>query len=83
MRFTHDSEIAARKAATAKLTTFQRGEAVLDLKTHGQPTVYAEARLNLTGVRSGVDGEWLITRVVHDFGNGGFTTAISAEAVAG
>ncbi|MFB9149512.1 phage late control D family protein [Roseovarius ramblicola] len=69
----------ARAAADAEFRRSQRAGSQLSVRLPGDPDIVAEARLRLTGFRDGVDGEWLITRAVHDLGNGGYRCSVTAE----
>ncbi|RAZ83741.1 late control protein [Cereibacter johrii] len=39
----------------------------------------AEGRVALAWFRQGVDGVWLIARVVHSLGSGGWSSTVEAE----
>lgn len=75
-----DAQTAGR-AATSELNRLTRAGRRLSLTLPGHPDAVAEARLEATGFRSYVDGEWLITQVVHSLDSGGFSTAITAETL--
>lgn len=76
-RFASESEAAA--AAEARRAAFARGEGTLRIKCPGDPDLMAEAELTVTGIRSGVDGAWRMTRVVHRIDAGGYSCDIEAE----
>ena len=70
----------ARYAAQARLDALNRGAVVLSLSLRpGAPAVSAEAPLTLSGFRDGVDGRWIVTRVIHELSGGGLTTEVEAE----
>lgn len=69
----------ATDKALAKLASLQRGTATLSLSLIGNPNLRAEGRITLGGVRSPVNGEWVMTRVEHSFGSSGFITTVEAE----
>lgn len=73
---------AADSAARAKLAAFARGSATLRLSCPGDTRVAAEGRVTIEGIRSGVDGEWTVTRAAHRIDRGGYACDIEAEAVA-
>ena len=73
---------AADSAARAKLAAFARGSATLRLTCPGDARLAAEGRIIVTGIRSGVDGEWTVTRVAHRIDRGGYACDIEAEAAA-
>ena len=79
LRHTYPDSDQATRAARAKLEALQRGTGTLSLTLIGNSELMAEAKLNLQGIRNGVDGEWLIQRVEHQFDNQGFITRIEAE----
>lgn len=70
----------ARHAAQARLNALTRGSTSLSLSMRpGMPTVNTETPLTLSGFRSGVDGLWIVTSVVHELSGGGLTTDVEAE----
>lgn len=79
LRHTYDSPELLIAAADAKLHQLERGTGSLSLTTPGDPRLAAEGKLNLVGVRAGVDGEWNITRVEHSLDNSGYVCRVSAE----
>ena len=83
LRHVRPTRERARQAAHAKLKSLTRGKAQLSLTLPGNPTIAAEARIRLSGIRSGVDGLWSITTVTHTLDNGGFKTQIKAETPSG
>lgn len=70
---------AATKAAKAKLNALTRGVATVRLTCVGNPLLAAEGKIVLSGFRPGVDGTWLMTRVTHKLGSGGYTCDIDGE----
>lgn len=75
----YPDQAAAESAAKARLESFTRGLATLRLTCPGDPLIVAESRLTLSGLRSGVDGPWSVTRVVHRLDGGGYVCDIEAE----
>lgn len=73
------SEAEAQEAAQAKSDALKRGEGSLALTLVGDPWIRAEAPLIVSGIRSGVDGDWSISRVPHTIKGNGFTTQIDAD----
>lgn len=70
----------ALAAARADLQRRSRGKKTLAMTVTGSPTYAAEAPLTAAGFRAGVDGEWLITRVLHRIDPAsGYTCDIEAE----
>jgi phage protein D len=73
---------AADSAARAKLAAFARGVATLRLTCPGDTRLAAEGRIAVGGIRSGVDGDWTVTRVAHRIDRGGYVCDIEAETTA-
>lgn len=73
------SEAAARAAAEAEARRGQRGARTLSVEMPGRAELMAEGKLSLAGFKVGVDGEWLVSRVVHQMGAGGWRAMIEAE----
>ncbi len=70
---------SARRAAEARLAALTRGAGTLRLTCPGDPRLVAEARLTVSGVRSGVDGAWSATAVEHVLDAGGYRCEVEAE----
>ncbi len=79
MRDCFPEKNAAEKAAAAKLAALQRGNATIRLSCLGNPALFAEGKIKLSGVRPGINGEWIITGVTHSLGSGGYTCEIEGE----
>lgn len=76
----YPTEAMALAAARAELERRSRGEQTLALSVVGSPAIAAEAQLTVAGFRPGVDGDWLISRVVHRLdAPGGYKCDIEAE----
>lgn len=76
----YPTEEMALAAARSDLQRRGRGKQTLALTVIGSPTIAAEAPLTAVGFRPGVDGEWLITRVLHRIDPAsGYTCDIEAE----
>ncbi|WP_065329452.1 contractile injection system protein, VgrG/Pvc8 family [Tritonibacter mobilis] len=72
---------SAQRSADAELKRLGRAGRTLSLTMPGNPDAVAEARLQASGFRSYIDGEWLISRAVHSLDSGGYRTAITAEQI--
>lgn len=70
---------AAEAYAKACLARLQRREGALSLTMPGLPILKSLARLNLKGFRSGVDGEWVISRVEHTISKRGYRCTVKGE----
>jgi phage protein D len=72
---------AADRAAASELARRSRAGRSLSLQMPGDPDLVAESRLRLTGFRSYVDGEWLVTSVQHSLDSGGYRCSVTAETM--
>ncbi len=73
------AEDVARRAAHARLAELRRGALTLDLDIAvARPEIFAETPLDVSGLRDGVDGRWIASRVEHRLSPSGFTTRIEA-----
>lgn len=79
LRHTYSDEAEAKQAAVAELERRQRSGQTLDLTLPGRTDVLAEGRVNLRGFRPGVNGEWLLTSVVHEITGSGYMCRVKAE----
>ncbi len=79
LRHTYPSEESATLAAKGRYKKFTRGTSKLSLTlASGRTDIVAESPLEVSGVRSGVNGAWSVTRVTHTLG-ANLTTAVEAE----
>ena len=72
------NEQEAKQAANAKLAEVQQGERALQIELPGDPNLIAESKINLSGIKSGIDGEWIIEQVIHTFSVSGYHSQVSA-----
>lgn len=80
LRQWYQDEKTAREAAQAELERRERGEHKLAITMPGDPGLMAESPLIAAGFRPGVDGAWLVTRVVHNVTkSGGYVCDVEAE----
>lgn len=80
LRNNYPTEEMALAAARAELQRRERGQQTLALSVVGRPSIAAEAKLTVAGIRPDVDGEWLITRVTHKIdAASGYTCDVEAE----
>jgi phage protein D len=75
----HPDQASALAAAKAELVKDARKQNKLSLSLPGDPAFGAEALLTLSGFRAGVDRTWLVDRVTHRLGEGGYTCTIDAS----
>lgn len=75
------SETAARQAATAERARLKRSPASLDVGLAlGRADASPEMHVTALGYKADIDArEWIITEVVHDLGQNGFTTSLKME----
>lgn len=81
LKETFASEADALAEARAEWGRIQRGKATLSYTlAHGRPGIYPEQTASLRGFKRELDETpWLIVKVVHSLGDGGFSTAIDME----
>ncbi len=80
LRHDYPDADAAKAAARAEFEALNQGLATASLTlSPGNPMLSAEGRLTLKGFRSGVDREWIATRVDHELSDSGYTTRVEAE----
>lgn len=74
-------EAVARQAAEAELKRLRRESSTLSLElSHGNPTLMAEMRLNVSGFIDRInESDWIITDVSHSLsGSGGLSSSLNA-----
>ena len=75
----YPTQAQALDAAKAELARRSRNKITVAVTLPGDPTIAAECKLVLTGFRTGIDGEWLITRADHRLdGNNGYSCDVEA-----
>lgn len=81
LRHTYATESTASRAARAEYRRLQRGLATFTITlAHGRPDLYPETPCTVSGWKPAIDGtEWLIARVTHRIGDGGYTTGLELE----
>ena len=80
LRNPYPTAAEASRAAAARLKELTRGLATLRLTVQpGDPLIAAESRLQLTGFRSGIDGDWIVTGATHQLDTVGYRTRVDAE----
>lgn len=79
VRHPFKSERDAIAAAEAKLRQLQRGRTSLSVTLVGRPVLCAEMPLELTGLREGTGGRWIVTRALHTFDASGLRTQLEAQ----
>ena len=80
LRHTYPDAEQAKSAAQARLARLARGRSTVSVTlASGDPKLRAQSRVTLIGFRSGVDEEWIATKVVHKLNNSGYSTSVDAE----
>ena len=77
LRHTHADRDAARAAAAARLAALRRGTLTLTADGPGRPDLWAERLITLAGVRTGVDGTYVIETATHSLDQAGYRTAVA------
>ncbi|SIO25590.1 contractile injection system protein, VgrG/Pvc8 family [Halodesulfovibrio marinisediminis] len=70
---------AALLAAKKRLKMYERGKWTLSLTLPFNPDLVAESRVVLEQFRTGLDGEWSITKATHTMSSSGAVTSIEGE----
>ena len=78
-RHLYPDKTAAEQAAKARVAAFNRGSASLSLEMVGRTDLFVERMLNARGFKDGLDGEYLIESVSHNFSSGGWTTSVQCN----
>lgn len=79
LRHTYPDASGAKAAAEAKLTDLAHGVLTIRLGLPGDTRLMAEGAVLLSGIRSGIDGEWRIKRVTHSLSSSGYSCEIEGE----
>ena len=75
----HPDADAAQSAARAKLEALKRGQVTGNLTLTGRPSITAETKLHIKGIKERIDGDWVVTRAEHELGSQGLITRLSIE----
>ncbi|MCP9269353.1 phage late control D family protein [Xenorhabdus sp. XENO-1] len=81
MRQTFKTEQTARRAASAKWATLQRGAAEFSITlARGRADLYPDLTASVVGFKTAIDNhQWTISRVVHNLSENGFITQLELE----
>lgn len=80
LKGTYPTEAAARAAAEAEARRGKAAARTLTISLPGRADLMAGGKVSLSGVRAGIDGEWVTTRVTHQMGSGGWQSGLEATA---
>jgi phage protein D len=74
----HSVPSAARAGASAKgtLERNNRSTGTLTLDLAGRADIVAERKISLSGVKQGVDGQWVVDTITHDFSAHGWSSSL-------
>lgn len=79
---TYGTEDEAQAAADAEYKRSQRNEQRLELDVVGNPYLVAGGAINVSGFRSGINGQWLIDRVEHEITKrGGYSCGVQCKQI--
>lgn len=78
-RHSYNGEEEAKAGAEANLKKAARDVFSLDLNLPGNPDIAADSIIVLSGVRQGVDGEWVVKTAEHTISGEGYKTRVKGE----
>jgi phage protein D len=73
------TEAEAKRAAEAKARELTRGDGTATFEVEGDPAMGAEIPVQAQGIRAGVNGLWVPTRVEHRVDQRGYSTRAETE----
>lgn len=79
LQTTFSTQAEAQAAVEGEFNKLQRGVRSLNLTLHGDPELFAERPIRISGTHPLGDGEYVCKQVTHSLSNGGFTTNVSAS----
>lgn len=74
----YSTQELAISAATAKLRQLKRSTSSLNVTVPGNPALFTEAKISLSGFCEEIEGEWVINRTEHILDSKGYQTTIEA-----
>ncbi|WCR54453.1 MAG: hypothetical protein PG981_001475 [Wolbachia endosymbiont of Ctenocephalides orientis wCori] len=74
----YSTQESAISAASAKLRQLKRSTATLSVTMAGNPKLFSEAKINLSGFCQEIEGEWVISRAEHTLDSRGYQTTVEA-----
>lgn len=78
-RHIYPNESAAKQAAKARLSAFNRSTAAVRLEMAGRTDLFAERQINAKDFKPGLDGEYLVDSVEQVFTQSGWTTTVECN----
>jgi phage protein D len=79
LEFNQVSEAQARKVAEAKFREVSRKGKTLSFTVPGNQDLAVERAVVVSGIRAGIDGEWIIKSVEHSIDGSGFVSAVNCS----
>ena len=81
LRHVYASKTNAQRAARAEWRRIQRGVASFSITlARGRPEIFPDQPAIVSGFKPAIDNtDWILTKVTHTLGDGGFTTALELE----
>lgn len=81
LMYHYSDEASATAAATSEFEKSNRAERKLTINLPGDNRLIAESKVQLSGFRPWVDGEYLITKATHKLDSSGYKCSITCENV--
>jgi phage protein D len=79
LKMYYPTQEMALAAARSELDKRERGQETIAFSCVGDTSIQAEAKLTMKDFRPGIAGDWVITRVIHTLGTGGYQCDVEAE----
>ena len=81
LRHVYANKTNAQRAARAEWRKLQRGAATFSITlARGRPELFPDQPATVSGFKAAIDNtDWILTKVTHTLGDGGFTTALELE----
>ncbi|MCG8632707.1 MAG: hypothetical protein MI863_02705 [Desulfobacterales bacterium] len=79
IRTPFSTQARAEQAARSRLDRLDRGTATLRGSVSARTDMFAEGKINVSGIRSGVNGSWIMTKVTTKIHDNGLTVSFNAE----
>ena len=78
-RHIYPDETAAKQAARARLSAFNRSTAAVRLEMPGRIDLFAERTINVQGFKTGLDGDYQVDSVEQVYTQAGWTTTVECN----
>ncbi len=79
IRSTYANKEEALKRASAKLTKLSRLTEKMTISMAGNPQISAESKLNITGLKAGLNGLWTVKKATHKLSNSGYNMTLELQ----